>query len=231
MTPLDYSRSFITFVLAGRANCARIQVESRLVLSQPEAGQTEYWLVASCKAEQTYAPQSLFQHPNYDFCIIYTRDRYRILREPLLHDPALGESGRLLDRFESVQFGLNQATGAESLATPDAVYEATLAGRLLVAQNELAMASGATATLEYPVKTMNVRPEPQGWQIDTGPLASPPDLGWDGALETLDLAYAAFNTADWVELLRHRPHAVREQRVGFYGDGLVLTSKNRLWAL
>ncbi len=68
MEVLDYARSTITFDHAG-VNQARIAVESRCCLARPGRELLETWLVASCKAEQTYGPGQLFRAPNYDFCI------------------------------------------------------------------------------------------------------------------------------------------------------------------
>ena len=61
MTTWDFSRSFATFVTGGRGNNARIQVEAVCEI----AGGERYVLVASCKAEDTYAEENLFREPNY----------------------------------------------------------------------------------------------------------------------------------------------------------------------
>ncbi len=53
MQVLDYSRSFITFLSKEAANNARIQVEARCELTVDGVAE-EYWLVASCKSEDTF---------------------------------------------------------------------------------------------------------------------------------------------------------------------------------
>jgi hypothetical protein len=73
METCDFSRSFITFVTQNQTNNARIQVESRCILIDRKSGTSEiYYLVASCKGEDTYGEGRLFLVPSYDFCMIYS---------------------------------------------------------------------------------------------------------------------------------------------------------------
>jgi len=81
MQTCDFSRSFVTFVTKNRTNNARIQVESRCEIFQHEIGRTEtYYLVASCKGEDTYGKGRLFLVPSYDFCMIYSSKDFMIIR-------------------------------------------------------------------------------------------------------------------------------------------------------
>ena len=46
-----------------------------------EAGESEdYYLVASCKGEDTYGAGCLFLVPSYDFCMIYSSTDFMIIR-------------------------------------------------------------------------------------------------------------------------------------------------------
>ena len=72
MNPYDYSRSFVTFVTPNRANNARLQIQSRCILTDTESFETkEYCFYASCKSEATFAKKNLFYDKNYDFCGIF----------------------------------------------------------------------------------------------------------------------------------------------------------------
>lgn len=207
MHVLDYARSTITFDIAG-VNQARIAVESSCRLDLPGRAPLETWLVASCKAEQTYGDGPLFRTPNYDFCIIYGRETYAIRRIGATVDAAAGEGGRLADRFDAVRFDL-VTVAAEPLPDAAAVVAAGLANRRIVARHVLRQpGAGATATIEYPVKTLNLHVADQRFQTDTGPVALPSDEGWDGDLERFDVAYTACNDFGQVEWIRQRPLAV-----------------------
>lgn len=233
MPVLDYARSYVTFVTRGRTNQARIQVEARCQMTWPDGRAEETWLVASCKAENTYAERNLFQQPNYDFAMLYTRERYRICRIGAEHGSAPAESGLIAERFESARFDLSWAEGAEWLKDDQSVLAATLAGRPLVAQNRLVHTSGATALLEYPVKTMNINTELRCWQVDTGPLIVPTEPAWAGDLDGFDVAFAAFRTTAWTEYIARAPLSVGDgaATIDHFHEVSVATAGNSLWAL
>ena len=70
MDPIDYSRSF----LHGKwtENRVRFWVESRTRIIDPEkAAPIDYYQCASCKSENTFAPNDLFHQDNYDFLPIF----------------------------------------------------------------------------------------------------------------------------------------------------------------
>jgi hypothetical protein len=88
-----------------------------------------------------------------------------------------------------------------------AVVEATLAGLPIIAQTEISdAASGFTALLEYPVKTMNFLADRVRFQVDTGPILLP-DFGatdehW---IDRLLMAHTVYNTFDYAEFVARRP--------------------------
>lgn len=173
MNVYDYSRCFITFSVPG--NNARIGIEGRCVLTAPDGSSEEFLLFASCKSEDTYAEKDLFRvppgDPNYDFSGMYGRERYRLERIFVSSEKEAPETGLIADRFTGLTRQLVEAPQAVPLLTKMAVVEATLAGQIVIARNEITdPATGAKALLEYPVKTMNVNPERGMFQTDTGPL-------------------------------------------------------------
>jgi hypothetical protein len=238
MQAIDFSRSFVTFVMPGRANNARIQVEARCELIPGDGSPAqEYLLVASCKAEETFAPANLFKQPNYDFCAIFSADRYRIVRVPLIWDETMQEAGESRGRFEDVVITVRRVP-ATPCATVDAIVAATLRDRPLVARTELCdAATGMCAVLEYPVKTMNAHEAPPIFQVDTGPVLLPDFAAAASgrAIEGARLAYVAFNTFDWAEFIVAEPTPVGtgEARllVAHYSAVSVLPARSELLAL
>ena len=123
---IDFGRSFATFVTPGRTNNARIQVEAACEMT----GGERYVLVASCKAEDTYADRDLFKQPNYDFCAIFSDEEYCIVRVGLPVTACWRDSGRNADRFDEVLIDVAEMD-ADACAAPQAIVEATLDNRPL----------------------------------------------------------------------------------------------------
>jgi hypothetical protein len=173
MNVYDYARSFVTFFVPG--NNARIGVEARCLLRWPDGRAEEFLMFASCKSEDTYAEKDLFRvppdDPSYDFSGIFSPDRFRIERIFVSSEPERVDTGFIAERFNEVRRKVVEVPDAEPLLTKQAVIAATLAGRIVIARNELTdEATGLTALLEYPVKTMNINSETGMFQTDTGPI-------------------------------------------------------------
>ena len=207
----DFSGSFVTFVTKGRGNLARLQVESRCVLIGENTGEKlEYFQYASCKAENTYAPEDLFQDPNYDFSGIFSRDEYAIFRTHLPDAGNYAERGLIANRFEEVIFQVRAAAATRTLASPAEIVEATLQGRPLIGRTEILTPDNSVrAILEYPIKTMNVNDQTEKFQVDTGPLAFPDFLSPAlGRIHRMELAYVAWNRPQEAYFVIQRPTAV-----------------------
>jgi hypothetical protein len=237
MRVLDYSRSFVSFVLP--VNTARLQVEARCILALPRAAGEEFLMFASCKSETCYVDGQLFQDPNYDFSGIFGETGYRIER---IHADAAAEKpeiGRIAERFDQVTRQLCEARDPSPLTEKHAVIDATLAGQIIVARTELHdEASGARAVLEYPVKTMNVHRETGAFQVDTGPVPLY-DFG-SGEGEVLarfawaHLAYNEFRGAWFVSqaptaIVRDGAEVARTSHYSVLGERAEAV--NSLWAL
>lgn len=200
MDVYDFSRSFVTFVCFDGANNARIQLEAVCELVDGDATE-QYLLVASCKSEDTYARENLFRSPNYDFCAIFSKNRYRLHRVPLPFDDTVRDSGLIKDRFEKTITTL-KTLAAEECTDAEAVYEATMEGKVLVCRTEVGGGDGRLgAVLWYPVKTMNVRRDPHMFQIDTGPIILPDIALERPGIDDLTLAFVAWNRPDRAEFV------------------------------
>ena len=173
MNVCDYGRSFATFVLP--VNSARLQLEGRCLLRQADGSEEQFLMFASCKSEDTYAEKHLFRNPatdpSYDFSGIFAEERYSLNRIFVSSEGEKLETGLTRERFNDVIKHIHEVPEAVALTTKEAVIAATLAHHVVIARTEVSdEASGASALMEFPVKTMNVNPERGLFQIDTGPL-------------------------------------------------------------
>jgi len=238
MAVCDFSRSFVTFVTKERTNTARIQVESRCELVDEASGNSQvFWLVASCKAEETYAPKDLFKVPNYDFCAIFSDTDYTIFRTHVVDDGYI-ETGLNADRFEEVRIDIRWTDGERKLSAAGDIVEATVENLPLVGRTEIRdERNRLRAAIDYPVKTMNVHPERKIFQVDTGPIALP-DLTSEKErwIERLELAYVAYNRFDSADFILHAPTPVIEggERlciVRHYSMVRTMKAKNTIWTV
>ena len=114
MQVLDYGRSFVTFLSPGGrySNNARLQVESRTTITDTRSGEsTRYLFFASCKSEDTFAPQNLFYRNNYDFNGIFSDREYVIFRTYSNHTARFREEGLWEGTFNDVTPRLVYAEG------------------------------------------------------------------------------------------------------------------------
>ena len=113
------------------------------------------------------------------------------------------------------------------LGTPDEIFEALDAGKLMLGQTELRNPeTGRTAVIEYPIKTINWHRDQKIWQVDTGPLLLPdlsvPAEEWSA---TIQLAYIVFNVPEWADFVVEQitPITEGEQEVAqvYHYSGIV----------
>ncbi len=205
----DFSRSYMTFFHP--ANTARIQIVARCLVTNERTGVTnDTVLIWPCKSEFMYVEDGLYQIPNYDFCGIWSRDEFLILRTFPVHEPKRIEewdAGANADRFHNVRIDVAMCSEIVPLTTDSDVVRATLDNRTLVARTHLySTERNLRAVAEYPITTMNVvdtdsEDENTGrFQVDTGPIIIP---AWDDCsavpqrgerfVEQFDLAFVCYN--------------------------------------
>ena len=236
MKTCDFGRSFVTFVTRGRGNNARIQVEARCEMTDAQGAVEEYFLVASCKGEDTYGKGVLFLDPNYDFCAIFSRKEFMIIRvgAPYVNKNTIAANA---DRFDDVLFDIKMADG-EVLSPDAAVVKATLAGRVVNGRTEIAdKAEKRRAMIEFPVKTMNVNDINNIYQVDTGPILLPDfEAKKERAVECFQQAFVAYNKADEAyfviqEPIPASPDQPNGPKVGHYSRIVRMDAKNSVIAL
>lgn len=205
----DYANSYLTFTVPNGENTARIQLDARCEVTGPD-GTEEYYLITPCKGEKMYIERELWQMPNFDFCGIWSHDEYSILRTYAEHKADRAQekdTGRIADRFEEVKIDVRPLTNVRELKTDAEVADATWANLALIARTHLTdEASGQTAVMEYPIKTMNVRAQSPQFQVDTGPVLWPDfKSASPHAIERLAMAFSVYNTYDYAEFIVRRP--------------------------
>jgi len=207
-TCLDYGRSFVN--TKAEFNSPRFWVESRCRIVDEKNGQTvEYLQCGLCKAEHTFAHRDLFQENNYDFLPVFSANEGIIFRRHVRAGERYREVRPIEKWWGGTELRLQKVHG-RLLNSADEILHAMQSGAPIVGQTELRdEATGRTAVIEYPVKTINFQRNAKDWQVDTGPvvlpdLAAPPER-WSHELQ---LAHIAFRTPYWADFLVDRPTPV-----------------------
>ena len=219
MKPIDYGRSFI--IGKSPANEVRFWIESRTHVIDREAGTTtEYIQAASCKSENTFAPEDLFRKDNYDFLPVFSPDYAAVFRRHGYLNSDYREICPADAYWDGQKKDLVEADSTE-LAGSEEFLAATYENLPLVAQTEIwNEQSGLRAIIEYPVKTMNTIRQSLSYQVDTGPVAFP-DLSrrYDPQVECISLAFVAFNATHFADFVIEVPTPVCAD--GTKGDELA----------
>ena len=213
MNALDYYRSFVTFVTPNRGNNARLQIESRCILTDTRTQSSkEYCFFASCKSERTFAEKDLFQQENYDFCGIFGGDEYVIFRAGREWSDKYLDQGNWSDRFDDLVWHLREASGEQLLTTNQEIVEASIAGHPLIGRTTVSSGDGSRqAVLEFPIKTMNANDIRVMYQVDTGPIPFPElDGDFDLDIKRFRLAFVAYNVPDFADFVLQVKTPVRE---------------------
>lgn len=231
---IDYGRSFV----CGTAsfNNVRFWVESRTVLFDGDR-RHEFLQMGSCKSENTFAGKDLFHADNYDFLPILAGDGHWLV---------FRRKNRITEEYRSIKkeiwgpacVKLRFGRQPRVLASFEDIRQSTAAGAPLVSRTEISDGpTGLRAIIEAPVKTMNIEPQRQQYQIDTGPVALP-DLArrYEPRIDCLRLAYVAFNTPHFADFVVEQPTPVLDEgretaRVYHYSSPISLPAKNSLIAL
>lgn len=231
---LDYGRSFVR----GTApfNNVRFWVESRTVLF---SGDQKYECLqfGSCKSEHTFAEKDLFAQDNYDFLpILGDDDQWLVFRRKNRITPEYRSLKR--EVWGPAERKLKYGREVQVLDSFAAIRDATAEGVPLVSRTELTdEASGRRAIIEAPVKTMNIQPEKELYQIDTGPVAYPRLAEtFELPIDALQLAFIAFNAPNFADFVIEQPDPIIEDgvektKVFHYSQPFSVSAKNSLLAV
>lgn len=231
----------VTHPLHLTLNNARIVIDCCCsILDKAKSESHDFVLGASCKTERVRVERDIWTEPNADFVPVFSRDRFLTIktfdsatRQIMLHPPSLGvqpqrQAGVVKEAFDSVRIDIAACEG-EVLKSADAVVAAALANIPLVARTQFETERYAV-TLDYPVKTINASERERCYQTDTGPVLFP-DLSREPEflIDGMELAFCAFNSADWAEFLVRVPTPVAENvSVYHYSRAVHVTTRNAI---
>ncbi len=237
MEPIDYGVSFVRG--SDPDNAPRLWVESRCRLVDERSGdEEEYVQTASCKSEDTFGRDHLFQEDNFDFMVIFgPKDELVFRRKAWLNDNyrTTYPAGRL---WATKSFDFVAPITVTELTTNAQIRAATHACRPLVSQTEIWNDStGMRAIVECPIKSMNIHDGRDLYQVDTGPVLFP-DLAHRELkfVESVKLAYVAFNGPQAADFVCEVPTRIVENgrevcRVRHFSERHRLAARNRIYCL
>lgn len=237
MNCIDYSISFVCTVGAG--NAPRFWVESRCrLIDEADGSFTDYYQCGSCKSEHTFAEKDLFHSINYDFLPIFGEDYSAIFRRHAYRNDNYVQYLETKDAWGGALFEIREANPAQILDTNEKILLATRKCLPIVTQTEIwDENTQMRAIIECPVKTMNMDEKRCIYQVDTGPILFP-DLStrYDRQIESLSLAFVAFNAPHFADFILEQPTPIVEDDkevawVYHYSGIHSLEAKNSLFCI
>ncbi|MFO1093027.1 MAG: hypothetical protein U0992_06910 [Planctomycetaceae bacterium] len=236
MNCLDYRHSYVCGT--SPVNSLRLWIESRVTVTDDKSGRSiDYYQCAACKSEDTFAAKNLFYQDNYDFTPIYGDGQWLIFRRKNRVTPDYRRVQKLETVWGIPDLKLAHGMNVRVLRSWEEIREVTASATPMVAQTELSdPQTGLRAVIEYPVKSMNISHEKRMYQVDTGPVAFA-DLSQRFAdpIESLSLAFVAFNAPDFADFVIEQPTPVIEDgvekcRIMHYSSPISRPAKNLLLA-
>lgn len=195
-------------------NKARIQIEAIIDVIAEESGAGErFVLIAPCRTEWVYAEDKLFQIPSGEYRCIFSLKDERNVGRSLTVTGAPSRGHPVKDTFRSLTIDIKPFARARELKTAADICAGTASNLPLVARTELRDAKRKERyVLEYPIKTMNYRPETPSFQVDTGPLLVPDFSSTAAAaIDRLEMAHIAYNRLDRAEFILRRPTPIPDK--------------------
>ncbi len=238
---LDYGRSFLCNSGKSKAsNSVRMWIESRTIVRNTKTGSEEiYYQGASCKSEDTFAEKDLFYKDNYDFLPIFGKEKVLVFRRHFDERSSYRKVQLMSDMWgPDPIIRLPHPRSITLLDTFEKIREATLEGVPIVTQTEITdEATGLSALIECPCKTMNVNSETRMYQTDTGPVVLP-DLSktYDEPMDALRPAFIAFNAPHFADFVVEAPVAITDngktvRSVLHYSELITHKATNRIYAV
>ena len=186
----DYGNSYVTWTgyvvkddtrVPGHMpwpNTVRILLDSRCWITDDSGDVREYNMLSPCRTEWMYRPDVLWQEPNYEFAGIYSDTEWMAGHIRAGDVNEFGGDWRVAQpiegRFKELKTVVRHYPKVEKLENDRQVVEATQDYLPIIARTDVWSDDGKTrATVEYPIKTMNVQIERGRMQVDTGPLIFP----------------------------------------------------------
>jgi hypothetical protein len=225
--PCNFQSSYMTWDLPPRkdprpyarhniplGNNARIQLDAIVDVTDLRTRASErYVLIAPCRTEWVYADKGMFQIPSREYTNIYSLKEERSLMSAITHDGEISVGRPIGSQFRSLRIDVKGFTRFRELTAPAAINSAIesnvpLVGRTVIEDE----GRRERYSIEYPIRTINFRPENGSFQVDTGPLLVP-DRGSESAkvIDRLEMAHVVYKTLDHAEFILRRPTPVKDK--------------------
>ncbi len=191
----------------GAIHHVRFNLEAKCEIRDEQSGHvTELFVGAPCRTEYTIVARNLFQVPNSEFRMAFSRTHQVPIAQEPSHTPETVTATALSTAFQEHKITVRTHTDVVEIAQAEPVIEATLANDLLNARSTYRdTARNLTVAVEYPVNLINLNVAEQTFQVCTGPLILPDLATWDGdTVRRVFLAHAAFTQFDHVEFILRR---------------------------
>lgn len=203
---IDFPTSFVTWLLREQESYGRFTVDASCRIDDPAAGMsTTFYLLSGVMAGNVYAERDLIKQPAYDYRAIFSTEEYKVFRTFACHERNQDNADPLETQFRSVDFHIRSCP-AKLLENNRDVAEATLAMKPLTVVAHLDLAAGRRATLEFPIRHMNIQSDTGQFQAETGPIIIPAlNSGSPRLIDTLDVAFTAFNRFDEAYFIAFEP--------------------------
>jgi hypothetical protein len=249
----DYNRSFLRFRIDTTkkplktvsheppftVNNVRVPLDCRVLVHDRETRATKQIVLGgNCKTERVNVPKDVWTEPNADVVFVATDDQYLIIkswdhlaRRVMLFPESLGPQPRrqvvsVADVFDRASIDVRTVAGTV-LEANDQIIEAIAGDSPLVSRTEIEHGR-YRATIEYPIRTVNVSERDGFYQTDTGPILLPDlDRKPDELIDGCDLAFVAHNAPDWAEFIVRVPTKINDDvTVDHYSKSVRLTVRN-----
>jgi hypothetical protein len=195
-------------------NKARIQLDALIDVINEETGASErFVLITPCRTEWVYAENKLFQIPSGEYRCIFSLKEERSMGRSLTFEGEVPRGRPITDTFRSLAIDVKFYGHSRELKTAADICAGTAQNVPLIGRTEIRDPKRKERyVLEYPIKTMNFRPETPSFQVDTGPLLVPDFRSQATALiDRLEMAHVAYNRLDRAEFILRRPTPILDK--------------------
>ena len=208
-------------------NTVRILLDSRCWITNEDTKETTvYNLISPCRTEWMYRDDVLWQQPNREYSGIFSEKETlsgHISAEP--HQQFGGDWREVkltAGGYKRYEFVIRHHRSAYRLENDAETVKATMDYLPIIAHTELwSPDEKLRATIEYPIRTMNVALDHGRIQVDTGPVIYP-DLitNTQREIERLHWAFVCYNRDDVAEFVLRGPTTLKSNSgdIGTYID-------------
>ncbi len=225
--PCNFQSSYMTWDIPPRkdprpyarhntplGNKARIEIQAIIDVTDLGKSTTErYVLIAPCRTEWVYADKGMFQIPSREYCNIYSLKEQRGMGSAITFDGVVSKGGPVGAQFRSLKIDVKGFSRFRELKDPASINRAIeanfpLVGRTVIQDD----AKKERYSIEYPIRTMNFRPENGSFQVDTGPLLVPDKTSKAAkVIDRLEMAHVVYKSLDFAEFILRRPTPVKDK--------------------